>query len=90
MNYATINAKTDPTLKKNATELADSLGISLSIVINNALRNFVAERKLVISEDYVPNAYLKKSIKTAENQLAKDDFFRTKNKADISNLIDSL
>jgi len=90
MNYTTINAKTDPELKNKATILADELGISLSVVINTALRNFVAERRLVISGDYVPNAFLRDAITLAEKELSKKQFHRTESKDEITALISGL
>jgi len=90
MSYVTINAKTDPKLKARASELADELGISLIIVINTALRNFVAERKLVVSEDYVPDRFIRDTIVEAETDLRQGRSTTTSTKSDINALVDSL
>jgi antitoxin component of RelBE/YafQ-DinJ toxin-antitoxin module len=41
MNTAVINIKTDPKVKAKAQKKAAKMGISLSHVINNSLRNFI-------------------------------------------------
>ena len=45
-----INIKTDKEVKKNAQELAQKLGLSLSDVINAALRNFIRTREVYFSD----------------------------------------
>ena len=54
MKTAIITTKIDPVLKSEAQELAKQLGITLSAIINNAVKRFVSEKKLVI-ESYIPN-----------------------------------
>jgi addiction module RelB/DinJ family antitoxin len=73
MTYAVINVKSEPLLKKQAQELADELGVSLSTVINSSLRQFVRNRKLVLSEDYVPNDYLAKRILESDRAYKKSE-----------------
>ncbi|MEK7497894.1 MAG: hypothetical protein AAB656_03175 [Patescibacteria group bacterium] len=41
MNTAVINFKTNPQLKKIAQKKASSLGLSLSNILNNSLKDFV-------------------------------------------------
>ncbi len=45
-----INIKTDKEVKKNAQELAQKLGLSLSDVINASLRNFIRTREVYFSD----------------------------------------
>lgn len=64
--------KMDPILKNEAQELAKQLGTTLSAVINNAVKRFVSEKKLVI-ESYIPNeetvrAFEEADIDRAEGQ----------------------
>lgn len=54
MKTAILTTKIDPVLKDEAQELAKQLGTTLSAVINNAVKRFVSEKKLVI-ESYIPN-----------------------------------
>lgn len=60
MNTAVINLKTDPILKKNAQNVASGLGLNLSIVINNYLRDFVNQKSFSISKS--PYGIFKNSI----------------------------
>lgn len=50
-----LNIKTDATLKKQAKETAERIGLPLSAVINNYLKTFVGEKRVVFSEPLVPN-----------------------------------
>lgn len=56
---ATISARIDDQLKSRAEEIADSIGIPLSSVINIFLRRFIAERgfpfEVKALEDPVPS-----------------------------------
>ena len=45
-----INIKTDKEVKRNAQELAQKLGLSLSAVINASLRNFIRTREVYFSD----------------------------------------
>lgn len=54
--YAVINLKTDPELKKQVMSVADSLGVSVSAVLNNELRRFAREKKVSFELPEVPNA----------------------------------
>lgn len=44
-----INIKTDREVKENAKKLARELGLSLSDVMNAALRNFIRSREVYVS-----------------------------------------
>jgi addiction module RelB/DinJ family antitoxin len=55
-NYAVINLKTDPELKKRAAKTAEKLGISISAVLNNELKRFAAEQSVTFDLPEVPNA----------------------------------
>lgn len=68
MKTATVTAKIDPKIKASAERLAESLGISLSFVINQALLRFTQEEKVVV-ESYVPNKETIKAIREAEEDL---------------------
>ncbi len=47
----TTSIKLDTKVKDNASKLASELGVSLSGVVNILLKNFVQERRLVISAE---------------------------------------
>lgn len=50
-----LNIKTDAALKKQAKETAERIGLPLSAIINNYLKTFVGEKRVVFSEPLVPN-----------------------------------
>lgn len=45
-----IHIRADKEVKKNAAEAAKALGLSLSNVINAALRNFIRTREVIFSD----------------------------------------
>lgn len=49
---AVINIKTDPSLKKAAQKHARDLGLSLSAVINNHLRQFISVDGVQFEKEY--------------------------------------
>lgn len=48
MSISIINFKTDAKLKLEAQKLAAELGVSLSSVLNDALRKFVRDRQITL------------------------------------------
>ena len=52
----TIHIKTDKAIKKRAEQFASQNGITLTALINIALRQVLTEKRLVIGEPLVPNA----------------------------------
>lgn len=52
----TTSIKLDKKLKSEAAELADQVGLSLSAVISASLRQFVNERRLVLTTSLQLNA----------------------------------
>lgn len=46
----TLTIRIDENLKESASKVAEKLGVSLSFVIKNALKNFIETPKIVISE----------------------------------------
>jgi len=52
----TMIIKTNKELRDDARELASELGVTLTTVVNASLKQFVRERKLVLSEYPVPKA----------------------------------
>lgn len=59
MNTAVINFTTEPKLKSEAQKVARSLGISLSLVLNNYLKDFIKTKKVVFSEDRPTKKFLR-------------------------------
>lgn len=75
-DYAVINLKTDPKLKKAANEVASKLGVSISAVLNNELRRFATEQSVVFEVPEVPNELTAKKLNTSKKQIEKGDYHR--------------
>lgn len=73
-NYSVINLKTDPELKKLATQTANKLGISISAVLNNELRRFAAEQSVVFDVPEVPNEKTAKQLAASRKQIDNGDY----------------
>lgn len=72
-DYAIINLKTDPELKKRAVKTANRLGISISAVLNNELRRFAIEQNVVFEIPEVPNAKTAKQLATSKKLIDSGD-----------------
>jgi addiction module RelB/DinJ family antitoxin len=53
-----LNVKVDSHIKNQAQILAKSLGLPLSIVVNNYLRNFIRNREITFSEITLSKKFL--------------------------------
>jgi len=60
-----LNIKTDRAVKAKAQHLARQLGLPLSIVINQYLKEFIQEGRIVFSSPLVPNVKTRKIIDQA-------------------------
>lgn len=75
-NYAIINLKTDPKLKRLAQETADKLGISISAVLNNELRRFAAEQSVVFDVPEAPNEKTAKQLAASKKEIEAGRYHR--------------
>lgn len=66
MNQIPVTVKIDADLKKDAQELAKSLGLSLSAIVENKLREVVRERRVVFEEEFIPNEKTAKELQEIE------------------------
>ena len=69
MSQVAITVKIDAKVKTNAQKLAKDLGLSLSTIIENKLREVVRERQVIFRDDLVPNAALAKQLDQAEEDI---------------------
>lgn len=89
--YAVINLKTDPELKKLATQTANQLGISISAVLNNELRRFASEQSVVFDVPEVPNKRTAQELAASRKQIAAGDYHHfDSNKKALDFLADEL
>ncbi len=77
-NYAVINLKTDPKLKKLSAETAERLGISLSAVLNNELRRFTAEQSVVFDIPEVPNKETSTILASSKKEIELGNYHKFK------------
>lgn len=75
-DYAVINLKTDPELKKAATQVASKLGVSVSAVLNNELRRFTTEQSVVFEIPEIPNEQTAKQLAASKKRIEKSDYHR--------------
>ncbi len=74
MNSAVINLKINPETKRQAQEVAEELGFSLSSLINGYLKQLIKTRTVTFSDvREEPNAYIKRMLKKAEKEIAAGD-----------------
>ena len=55
MSQIPITVKIDASLKQEAQKLAKSLGLSLSAIVENKLKEVVRERRVVFEDEFIPN-----------------------------------
>jgi addiction module RelB/DinJ family antitoxin len=73
--YSVINLKTDPSLKEQAAKTADKLGVSVSAVLNNELRRFVAEQSVSFELPEVPNEETAELFGSTAAEIQAGDYF---------------
>ena len=85
MNTAVINIKTQPEVKAKAKEIANDLGISLTVLLNSFLKHFVKTKKVTFDlDDEEPSDYLISVIKKAEQNRKEGKGSPTFNNAEDS------
>jgi addiction module RelB/DinJ family antitoxin len=69
MNTAVINIKINPTLKKQARNIAEELGINLSSLIKGYLKQLVRTKAVSFSLEEQPTDYLLKALKESREDI---------------------
>lgn len=90
MNTTVINIRTQASVKKSAQQVADELGLSLSALINGFLKHIIKTKKITFSVKEEPSDYLIKSIKEAEKDWKKGNYYSFKNPKDALMFLDKL
>jgi len=90
MNTAVINIRTDAKLKSSAQKIAEDFGLSLSALINGFLKHLIKTKKITFSVSEEPSDYLIKSIKEAEEDWKKGNYYSFKNPKDALKFLDKL
>ncbi|OGZ42066.1 MAG: hypothetical protein A3C80_03655 [Candidatus Ryanbacteria bacterium RIFCSPHIGHO2_02_FULL_45_43] len=66
-----LNIKTDRKLKEEAQKTAKALGLPLSLVINQYLKEFIHERRVEFSEPLAPNVKTQKLLEKIKKDIQK-------------------
>jgi len=69
MNTAVINIKINPTLKKQARNIAEELGLSLSSLIKGYLKQLVRTKTVSFSLEEEPTDYLLQALKESREDI---------------------
>lgn len=69
MSQIPVTVKIDEELKHEAQKLAKSLGLSLSAIVENKLREVVRERRVIFEEEPIPNAKTTKELQKIETDV---------------------
>lgn len=69
MNQIPMTIKIDAEVKKQAQQVAKSLGLSLSAIIENKLREVVRDRRVVFEENLTPNKKTAKLLAEIEEDI---------------------
>jgi addiction module RelB/DinJ family antitoxin len=72
MSQVPITVKIDADVKEQAQKLAKRLGLSLSTVVENKLREVVSERRIVFEEELIPNKKTARELKEIEEDIKAD------------------
>ena len=72
MSQIPVTIKIDASLKQEAQKLAKSLGLSLSAIVENKLKEVVRERRLIFEEELISNKKTAKDLRQIENDVKAD------------------
>ena len=72
MSQIPVPVKIDAELKQEAQKLAKSLGLSLSAIVENKLKEVVRERRLIFEEELISNKKTAKDLRQIENDVKAD------------------
>lgn len=74
-----VHIRVNRSLRNDVKKLADSMGVSLSLVGETFFKKFLEERRLIINESYVPNKNLKTILDEAEKNRDNSKYWNTHN-----------
>jgi addiction module RelB/DinJ family antitoxin len=69
MSQVPITVKIDADVKQQAQKLAQRLGLSLSSIVENKLKEVVNERRVVFEEEYLPNEKTARELEKIEEDV---------------------
>ncbi len=91
MSDALLSIRTDKITKREVTEFASSVGLSVSAFVTVILKQAVKEGRVVLTPKLEPTPYLEKLMKEAlADYKAGKNITRTTNKAELKAYLDTL
>ena len=90
MNTTSLHIKIDDSLKGQAQDLADQLGLSLSVVVKVLLKQFIRARNISVGLDEEPTEYFKQLMKQADSDVHEGRVTRFHSGKEALYYIDSL
>ncbi len=91
MSNALLSIRTDDKTKKEITEFANSVGLSVSAFVTVVLKQAVKEGRVVLSPTLEPTPYLEKIMREAlADHKAGKNITRTTSKAELETYLDTL
>ena len=91
MSNALLSIRTDDTTKKEITEFANSVGLTVSAFVTVILKQAVKEGRVVLSPTLEPTPYLEKIMKDAlADRKVGRNYTTIKNEAELDNFFRNL
>ncbi|HSX02267.1 MAG TPA: hypothetical protein VLI05_03030 [Candidatus Saccharimonadia bacterium] len=91
MSNVLLTIKTDPDTKEQLKAFAAELGVSSTAFVNMVVKQALRDRRVVLSTDLEPTAYLEDIMRQAEaDYLVDRDITHTKGNRDTLSHLDSL
>lgn len=91
MSDALLSIRTDTATKKEITEFADSVGLSVSAFVTVILKQAVKEGRVILTPNLEPTPYLERIMREAmADYKAGKNITRTTNKAELNTYLDTL
>lgn len=78
-----LNVKMDRDVKEKAQQLAQELGLNLSLIVNASLKQFVERKEILFSKTYTMTPYLERVVREAQ-----EDYKVSKNVSPIFSNVD--
>lgn len=91
MNNALLSIRTNDTTKKEITEFANSVGLSVSAFVTVILKQVIKEDQIVLSFTFEPTPYLRNVMKnTLADRKADRNYMTINNKAELNDFFKKL
>lgn len=91
MKTAVLNLKIDQKTKKQAQDLAEKLGFSLSSIVNAYIKSFIKDKTVHFSlREEIPSEYLKQALKESEEDRKNGDYYSFENPKDALKFLEDL